>query len=246
MVCLKNMKTILAVLCAVFLITWSQAEDHKEVAGKDTGGFKLVELDLDIDGVTSATPGIPSSVKAIPNLRRETKQRPPFMVISGLENLALDKPVTASGSPIAGEVEQITDGIKTCDDFDFVEGPTWVQVDLEETASIHAVVLWHFYRNPEIYEDIIVCISEDKEFKNNVTILFNNDHDNSLGQGKGKDEVYISRWWGEIVDARQAENKGRTARYIRVYTGKSFSGKLPRYLEIAVYGKGMARTTAGR
>ena len=240
MVCLKReircmtskKPTIWLMLSAVCLITLSEAGK-----GKESESIRFVKLDIEVDGVTSATPGISSSGKGIPHLRKETKRRPPFMVVSGLENLALDKPVMASEEPIMGEVEQITDGIKTSDDFDFVEGPAWVQVDLEETASIHAVVLWHFYKNPEVYDDVTVCISDDEEFKKNVTILFNNDRDNSLGKGKGKDEVYISRWWGEIVDARQSMTKGRTARYIRVYTGKSFSGKLARYLEVAVYGK---------
>ena len=158
------------------------------------------------------------------------------MVIPGLTNLALDKPVRANEEPIVGEIEQLNDGLKTSGEFDFIEGPSWVQVDLEESASIHAVAIWHYYKNPVIYDDVIVRISDDKDFSKNVTTLFNNDHDNSSKMGKGKDTAYISRWWGELIDARDADRKGKTARYVRLYTGKSVGGKLPRYVEIAVYG----------
>ena len=117
------------------------------------------------------------------HFRKEDKKRPPFMVVPGLENLALYKPVTVSDAPIAGEPEQINDGIKTSGKFDFVEGPGWVQVDLGESAEIHAIVLWHFYKNPAIFDDVIVRVSNDVNFSQDVIMLFNNDHDNSTGMG---------------------------------------------------------------
>jgi hypothetical protein len=199
----------------------------------------LVELDLELDAITAATSRDPIEDISPPHLRKYDKdwERAPFVVIEDLENLALYKPVTVSDEPAIGEVEQINDGIKTSGDFDFVEGPAWVQVDLEESASIHAVVIWYFHKSVVIYDDIIVKISDDADFMQNVRTLFNNDHDNSAGMGKGNDTAYISTGWGEIVDARDGDLTPATARYVRVYTGLSTDGLLPRYVEVAVYGK---------
>ena len=206
-------------------------------ANRVDGKISLTELKLDIDAVTTATPGHNLDDISLPHLRKEGKKRPPFMVVPGLENLALYKLVTVSDEPAVGEPEQITDGIITSGKFDFVEGPSWVQVDLGEPAEIHAVVLWHFYKNPVIFNDVIVRVSNDVNFSRDVIMLFNNDHDNSAGMGKGTDTAYISRWWAEIVDARDADLTPTTARYVRVNTGLSVSGKLPGYVEVAVYGK---------
>jgi hypothetical protein len=201
-------------------------------------GIKLVELDLEIDAVTAATSRDSIEDISPPHLRKYNKdeKRKPFMVIEGLENLAMFKPVTSSDAPDTGEIEQINDGIMSSEGFDFVEGPGWVQVDLEESASIHAIVLWHYHKSVVIFNDIIVQISDDADFTQNVRTLFNNDHDNSAGMGKGSDTAYISSGWGEIVDARDANLQAATARYIRVYTNKSTDGLQPRYVEVAIYG----------
>ena len=107
--------------------------------------FKLRELDLEFgpDAVTRATPGYKQG--RVPPHIRPAGQRPPFMVVPGLENVALYKPVRAGATPLHGELEQLNDDIKTSLVFDYVEGPKWVQIDLEERYAIHAVVLWHFY-----------------------------------------------------------------------------------------------------
>jgi len=151
--------------------------------------------------------------------------------------MALYKPVTSSSKPTIGELEQITDGIKTSGRFDIVEGPKWIQVDLKAPAEIHAVAVWHFYKNPIIYDDVIVEIADDAEFSRNVRMLFNNDHDDSSGRGKGKDTAYISRWWGELIDARDTDRTPAVARFVRFYTRQSADGARPRYVELAVYGK---------
>ena len=201
-------------------------------------GVALEELDLGVDvhAVTRATPGLGRGLRP-PHLRKEGRKRPPFMVTPGLADLALHRPVTSNEDPFTGDLDQLTDGLKKSGEFDYVEGPAWVQIDLGRPSRIHAVVLWHFYRNPVIYNDVIVRSADDAGFTENVRTLFNNDHDNSSGLGRGGDAAYISRWWGEIVDARGADNAGTTARYIRLYTAGGVEGELSRYVEIAVYGK---------
>ena len=203
---------------------------------------ELVELDLGLgaDAVTSATPGVSRGLKP-PHLRKLTGiKRRPFMVVPGLRNIALYKPVTCSDKePVIGDIDQVNDGLKMSDDFDYVElgpGLQWVQIDLKEIYEIHAVVIWHYYKNAIIYNDVIVQVADDMSFKTNKRTLFNNDHDSSSGFHRGWDKAFYSRWWGEIVDARN-DNKGNAARYVRVYTADGMEKELPRFVEIAVYGK---------
>jgi len=216
---------------------------NKTIAQFLAGGIALDELDLGVgpDAVTRATPGYPRHLARPPHLREEI-QRPPFMVPPGLTNLALGKPVTCSmeDEPIIGELEQITDGSKKSDEFDYVElepGPQWVQIDLGTVHTSYAVVIWHYYKNPVIYNDVIVQLADDAGFTENVRVLFNNDHDNSAGLGEGDDTAYYARWWGEIVDARGADNNGTLGRYVRVYTNGGAAEEETRFVEIAVYGK---------
>lgn len=208
-----------------------------------SGGMQLEELDLglDVDAVTRATPGYPKHLVKPPHLREEIK-RPAFMVSPGMKNLALNKPVTSGmeEAPIIGELEQITDGVKKSGEFDFVEmdrGLQWVQIDLGASRPIHAIAVWHFYKNPVIYNDVILQVSEDPEFKAGVRTLFNNDHDNSAGLGKGNDTAYFARWWGELVDARGEDKTGTKGRYVRVYSDNGCGDEDTRFVEIAVYGK---------
>ena len=198
-------------------------------------GMTWLDLGLAVDAVSHATPRYKPGAVRPPHLRKE-KKRPPLRVVRGLKNMALNKPVTADKKPVTGELEQINDGIKTSGRFDFVEGPLWVQVDMKAPVSIHAIAVWHFYKNPIIFDDVIVRIADDADFTHNVRTLFNNDHDNSSHLGKGKDTAFISRWWGEVVDARGPDRTGTIARFVRLYTRKSADGARPRYVELAVYG----------
>ena len=209
-----------------------------EPASTETGLVAL-DLGLTVDAVTRATPGNPEGIKP-PHLREEV-QREPFMVPEGLENLALYKEVTSGiDEPNLGDLDQVTDGIKKSGDFDFVEmgeGAHWIQIDLAETRTLYAIAIWHFYKNATIYNDVIVRVADDKAFTENVRMLFNNDHDNSAGTGKGTDTAFYTRWWGELVDARGAGRKPTRARYVRVHTSEGMEGEWVRFVEVDVYGK---------
>jgi Na+-transporting NADH:ubiquinone oxidoreductase subunit NqrC len=217
---------------------------NKTIAQFLSGGMALEELNLglDVDAVTRATPGYPKHLKPPPHLRKEVK-RPPFMAPPGIKNLALGRPVSCGmeDEPIIGELDQITDGIKKSGPFDFVEldpGPQWVQIDLGKRQTVHAIAVWHFYKNPTIYNDVIVQVADDAEFANNVRTLFNNDHDDSTGLGAGKDTAYYARWWSELVDARGDDKKGTPARYVRVYSnGGASIDDMTRFVEIQIYGE---------
>lgn len=208
-----------------------------------SGGIALKALDFKLgpDAVTRATPGYPKNLAKPPHLRQEVR-RPDFLVPPEVELVSVGKAVTSSleDIPIIGELAQLTDGIKKSGEFDYIEldpGPQWVQVDLGEEFRVFGVVVWHFYKNPVVYNDVIVLLSREPECGDDALMLFNNDHDNSTGLGVGKDTAFYARWWGELVDARGDEHEGTPARYVRVYTNGGCGGEDTRFVEIAVYGR---------
>ncbi|MFZ2642472.1 MAG: hypothetical protein WA117_15865 [Verrucomicrobiia bacterium] len=166
---------------------------------------------------------------------RKEDSRPPFMIPEGTTNLALRKKVTSSSLPTGGVLETITDGTK--DYFMGVvvlkEGEQWVQIDLGQTSVIYAIIFWlydetcHFYS----YNDVVVQVSDDPEFKKDVKILFNNDHDNSSGFGVGKNYNYWENYLGKLVDA-----KGVPARYVRINTNGNNLDQLNRFTAVDVWG----------
>lgn len=180
--------------------------------------------------------GTPENLN-VPNLEKPLgKMRPPFLAPAGTKNVALNKPVASTDDePIIGEIDFITDGDKEAADGSYVElGPfeQHVTVDLEALHNIYAVVLWHFHKQPRVYFDVIVQVSDDPNFAKNVTTIFNNDTDNSCGQGAGKDMNYIETVEGRLIDA-----KGVQGRYVRCYSAGNNNNDLNHYIEVEVYGK---------
>ncbi|MCP4641293.1 MAG: discoidin domain-containing protein, partial [bacterium] len=164
------------------------------------------------------------------------KKRKPFLVPEGVTNVAFEKEVTASEmEPIIGDLEQITDSEKEGAEGWFVEfgpGLQWVQIDLEETFEVYAVLLWHYHSQPRVYRDVVVKSADDKDFIMNVKTVFNNDHDNSSGLGVGKDKEYIEVNEGKLIDG-----KGVKARFLRFYSDGNTSDEMNHYIEIEVFGK---------
>jgi len=178
--------------------------------------------------------GTPEDLPVGPNLEPlPEKPRAPFSTAKGVKNVAAGKPVVSSVKPFSGELNQVTDGKKEAFDYDAVEmkkGSQYVQVDLGETCAIHAIVMWHDHRYIQVMHDVIVQVSDDPEFKNNVTTVFNNDVDNSSGLGVGTDREYFETHEGRIVDA-----KGVKGRYVRGYTKGGTLSALNCWQEIEVY-----------
>ena len=178
--------------------------------------------------------GTPEDLPVGPNLEPlPEKPRPPFLTVKGVKNVAVGKPVISSVKPFSGELSQVTDGKKEAFDYDAVEmkkGTQYVQVDLGEPYAIHAIVMWHDHRYIQVMHDVIVQVSDDPEFKNNVTTVFNNDVDNSSGLGVGTDREYFETHEGRIVEA-----KGVKGRYVRGYTKGSSLSALNCWQEIEIY-----------
>ncbi|MHC4285137.1 MAG: hypothetical protein ACYSWZ_19535 [Planctomycetota bacterium] len=169
--------------------------------------------------------GTPQDTK-VENLEKPLgKPRPPF-----------EKPVTSTDEePIIGEIEMITDGDKEAADGSYVElGPLKqsVTVDLEAEYEIYAIVCWHYHKMARVYFDVVVQVASDPDFITDVTTLFNNDIDNSVGLGVGKEKHYT-----ETSEGRLIAGKGVRARYVRLFSQGNSSNDLNHYIEVEVYGK---------
>jgi hypothetical protein len=178
--------------------------------------------------------GTPEDLPKAPNIDPPQDKATSFMVPKGVQNIAQGKTVTSSVPPYTGDLSQITDGKKEPVDSDAVEfkkGVQWVQVDLGAPAEIYAVALWHDHRYIQVTKCVIVQVSDDPEFKQNVTTLFNNDQENAAGLGAGTDRQYFETRFGKIIDG-----KGVKARYVRGYTKGTSQGAMNAWQEIEVYG----------
>ena len=179
--------------------------------------------------------GTPRNIKTA-NLEVVTgKPRGPFFVPKGTALVSLKKPVTSSDmQPVIGELSFVTDGEKSGEDGYFVElgpGKQWVQIDLKAEFNLNVILVWHYHSQARVYRDVVVQVSDDKDFIKDVTTIFNNDHDNTSGLGIGKDKEYIETNEGRLIDP-----KGVKARFIRLYSGGNTSNDMNHYVEVEVYG----------
>ena len=199
-------------------------------SGGTVGGVPLVsELPPEL------IEGTPVAMK-VPNLLQAPNAAPEFLVPEGTELLSAGKTVTASDDlPLIGELDLITDGDKEAGEGYFVEildGIQWVQIDLEKSAEISAIWVWHFHSQKRAYNDVIVQISDDPEFKTGVTTVFNNDYDESAGLGKGSSRPYVESRFGHIIDGQGAKGQ-----YVRLYSNGNTPNDMNHYIEVEVYGK---------
>jgi len=205
-----------------------------ETPSADTAGYVPIEIELPKPMFV----GTPQDTRT-PHLERPSgKPRPPFLAPVGTRNLALGKPVTSSDEePIIGELSMITDDDKEAADGSYVElGPfaQQITIDLETEANIYAIVIWHYHKMARVYFDIVVQVADDPDFITNVQTVFNNDYDNTLGLGIGKDLHYTETNEGKLIDCL---SKGVRGRYVRLYSNGNTGNDLNHYIEVAVYGK---------
>ncbi|MFC1498372.1 hypothetical protein ACFLS1_07895 [Verrucomicrobiota bacterium] len=195
----------------------------------------MVELKIDLPKAMFA--GTPKKLKS-DNLDTANigKMRKAFLVPKGTKNVAAGKKVISSDSyPIIGELDLVTDGDKEAADGCYVElapGKQYVQIDLEASYGIYAILIWHYHSEACVYRDVVVQVSNDPDFIKNVKTVFNNDHNNSSGLGAGKDKEWIETNEGKLIDT-----KGIKARYIRLYSNGCTSSDMNHYTEVEVYGK---------
>jgi hypothetical protein len=185
--------------------------------------------------------GTPVPTGDVPNLEKPdpeaVKARLTLKVPKGTENVALKKKVTSSDAlPIIGSLDLVTDGDADGADGCYVElapGLQWVQIDLGADYDLWKLLVWHYHKQSSVYFDINVQVSSDPEFKKDVTVLYNSDHDDSskIGQGKGGDPAYVQTNHGRLI-----EGKGTKARYVRLYSNGNTANEMNHYVEVQVYG----------
>lgn len=178
--------------------------------------------------------GTPVQVN-LPHLEEIGTPAPVIMAPQGTVNLAKGKEVTSSDDfPIIGGLDYVTDGDKESEEGYFVElapGLQWIQIDLEKSSTIYGVSMWHFHTQKRAYNDVVVLISDDPEFKKDVKVVFNNDHDNSSGLGKGGDKAYLEINKGKLIDAKASQG-----RYVRLYSAGNTSNEMNHFVEVEVFG----------
>ena len=220
------MKHLASLAIAGLVLAWLPAAAAAQDPGKEVLKIQLPK---------PMFVGTPKNIRT-PNLETVTgKPRGPFMVPAGTVLLSAGKPVTASDKePVIGDIAYVTDGKKSGEDGYYVElGPMlqWVQIDLGKSHELQAIVAWHYHSQARVYRDVVVQVSDDKDFIGGVTTVFNNDHDNTTGLGAGKDKEYIETFDGKLFDP-----KGVKARYVRLYSGGNTSNDMNHYVEVEVYG----------
>jgi hypothetical protein len=223
-----NLKTYLILMISCLMIfSIAYGQDKKS---------ELVPIDIKIPKAMFI--GTPQNMQ-VPNLEKPLgKPRPPFLAPAGTKNVALNKMISSTDEePIIGEIDMLTDGDKEAGDGSFVELGPFTQhatVDLGSKHNIYAIVVWHFHKQPRVYFDVVVQVADDADFITNVQTVFNNDLDNSSGQGVGQDMHYVETAEGKLIDA-----KGVQGRYVRFYSKGNTNNDLNHYIEVEVYGKSL-------
>lgn len=227
---------LLAAVVGINAIAAGKGNSGKAESGKKKTKQKLAPLPLQLPiPVFMGTP--PENMALGPHVEPfSDKPRPPFLAPVGVTNVALHKKVTSSDpSPVTGSLEMIVDGNKEAVEEALVElhrRCQWVQIDLGQPCKIYAILIWHDHSTYIVCHDVIVQVADDPDFTKNVRTLFNNDYDNSCGQGIGRDKEYFETYQGKLINA-----KGVVARYVRCYSNGSTYSSLNRYLEIEVWGQ---------
>jgi hypothetical protein len=211
--------TLSALLAAAALTTSAGAETT------------VLQLEFPPPKVTST----PAPIR-LPHLEAPNAKAPEISVPADVTNVAAGKTVTSSDPwPIIGELDMVTDGDKESEDGYYVElgeMMQWVQVDLEAPTEIYGIGLWHYHAQPRAYLDVIIQVSNDPEFGEGVTTIFNNDHDDSSGMGRGSDPAYIEKNHGRLIPGNKA-----VGRYVRLYSNGNTSDGLNHYIEVEVFGR---------
>lgn len=229
---MKYQLNITALIAISALALNSCGEKNSASSGGTVGGVPLTT-----EFPPELIEGTPKPMN-VPNLVQAPNKGPEFLVPEGTTLLSKGKKVTSSdANPIIGDLTLVTDGDKEAGEGYFVElldGTQWVQIDLEKSASLSAIWLWHFHSQKRAYNDVIIQVSDDAEFKTGVTTIFNNDYDDSSKFGKGTDSPYVESRFGLLADA-----KGAKGRYVRLYSNGNTSNEMNHYIEVEVFGKAL-------
>ncbi len=180
---------------------------------------------------------VQEAMERLPNFDRSYSRVKNFIAPKGTTNLA--KGLIASSScpaPNKGTFAQITDeDADSMDDCLVVlsPGPVWIQFDLMSVCELEKLWVWHCHKNVYVPMDVVIQLSDDPFFEKGVVTIFNNDHDNTLKFGAGKDPTYLNTNTGRTFDAR-----GHKARHVRLWSNGNFTlDDDNRYTEVMIFGR---------
>lgn len=235
-------QTILPIVAAAAALSLAACGGGDSSEGGASGGSAgpADGVTIDIELPDELAVGTPKDIKVLQQKASnlDTNKEPqPIKVPEGAKVISKGKTVTSSDKeePFEGTLDMITDGDKDGNEGYSVilgEGPQWVQVDLGEPMLVDAVVLWHYFKNDRVVLDVVVQLSNDPEFKEGVTTIFNNDHDASSGMEKGSDAAYIGTYHGKQIPAG-----GTKAQYVRCWSNGSTDNPMNEYIEVEVWGR---------
>jgi hypothetical protein len=230
---------VAALLIALVAVTIQQPSAPSSPS-KSSEGAPHTEWQMDFPPpVFVGTP--PVSVPGLTDpLGNPIAEQPPRLTLrlpaDARSNVALGKRVSASDAlPIEGELGDITDGVRSSEAIVTLEsGMQWVQLDLDARHEIYGIALWHDYSTPAVYFDVVVEVSDDPDFEEGVSTVFNNSRDGvpSENIGKGSDLPYLETNYGCVL-----ETSGVKGRYVRLYSNGCSQDIVNRYTEVEIYGR---------
>jgi hypothetical protein len=147
---------------------------------------------------------------------------------SGGTNVALGKPAT--GASLVNPAF-VTDGDKSnSNNFGGLDlGVRSIVIDLGQNFNLTKVNVWHYFADARTYHDVIVQLSTVSDFSTKTTV-FNNDTNNSAGQGTGSQAEYAESSAGKTITFSAV-----SARYIRLWSNGSTANVYNHYVEVEAY-----------
>jgi hypothetical protein len=146
----------------------------------------------------------------------------------GGTNLALGK--IATGASLVNPAF-ITDGDKSNSNnfggLDF--GVRSIVIDLGQNFNLTKINVWHYFADARTYHDVIVQVSTVSDFSTKTTV-FNNDTNNSAGQGTGTNAENAESSAGKTITFSAV-----SARYVRLWSNGSTANVYNHYVEVEVY-----------
>jgi RHS repeat-associated protein len=148
---------------------------------------------------------------------------------TAVSNIARSKTVT--GSVTVTSAAYATDGTVNTSQYTSIgSNSQWAKVDFGQSQYIDKVKLWRYFGDTRKYKDVVIQFSNDANFANGVTTVFNNDTDNSAGQGTGTDTEYTETNQGKTITFRPIY-----ARYIRLWSNGNTVTANNHIVELEVY-----------
>jgi hypothetical protein len=192
-------------------------------------------IDLQSSIPAPAISGTPVPI-LLNNLEALQQSIPTLKVPEGTTLLSHGKAVSSSDDwPLIGDLAYLTDGDKETGEGYYVElmpGLQWVQIDLETSHTIQAVWVWHYHGQKRAYHDVVIQLSDDPAFKENVHTVYNNDFDHSAALGQGEQRPYVETHFGKLVAVPSVK-----ARYVRLYSNGNTTNDGNHYIEVEVFGQ---------